>query len=68
MTEKTLTPTPNLATLHNKAVKLAGVLNAIAHLENLQECREGQSALIFVAEELGQHLARALAQATTAQL
>lgn len=47
---------PHLDEIHRTAVRLSGVLNAIAFLENQDACREGQATLIFIAEEIGQQL------------
>ena len=51
---------PALGLIHNRAVKLAGVLKALAHLVNEGECREGQDALVFVAEDMAETLERDL--------
>ena len=59
------TPTPSIGTIHTTALRLSGVLNAVAFLENAGECKEGQSALIFLAEELGQELENALDRYST---
>ncbi|MCC5966499.1 MAG: hypothetical protein JJU24_10195 [Natronohydrobacter sp.] len=53
-------PAPSISACHNKAVRLSGVLSAVAHLENENACAEGRSALIFLAEELSAELESAL--------
>lgn len=62
------TPTPGdapgvseyLTAVHSKAVRLSGVVSAIAFLDNEGRCEEGRSALTYIAEELVQELTLAL--------
>ena len=61
------TPTPSISSIHRTAVRLSGVLSAVAFLENEGQCKEGQSALIFLAEELGLELENALDTYSTRQ-
>lgn len=53
-------PAPSIEACYRKALRLSGVLSAVAHLENEGACAEGQSALIFLAEELSAELEHAL--------
>ncbi len=52
--------TPGLPAIHTKALRLSGILSAIAFLENENACAEGRSQLIFLAEELSEELTDAL--------
>lgn len=62
------TPTPGhvpslpeyLSAVQSKAVRLSGVVSAIAFLDNEGRCEEGRSALTYIAEELSRELSRAL--------
>ena len=51
---------PSIGLIHNRAVKLEGLIKAIAYLENEGDPFECQSALIFVAEEIASQLEREL--------
>ena len=52
-----MTPsTPSISAIHTKALRLSGILQAVAHLENESACAEGRSALIFLADEVAQEL------------
>jgi len=46
--------------MQRRACRLSGVMNAIAFLENEEQCNEGKAALIFLAEELANDLNNAL--------
>jgi hypothetical protein len=46
----------HLSDMQARACRLSGILSAIAHLQNSDECREGKAALIFLAEELAKDL------------
>ncbi|MFN4129796.1 MAG: hypothetical protein ACK4GC_08265 [Paracoccaceae bacterium] len=49
-----------LQNMQDKAMRLSGVMAAIATLTNEGSCMEGQVALIFLAEELALELSNAL--------
>lgn len=51
-TRSTTSLQTHLAHLQYLATRLAGVMAAVSYLENADECRDGQAALIFLAEEL----------------
>lgn len=50
----------HLGHLQHLATRLSGVMSAIAYLENQDECRDGQAALIFLAEEMAHQLNNSL--------
>ena len=45
---------------YDKALRLSGVMQAIAHLENDSACVNGRIALVYLAEELAADLVRHL--------
>lgn len=49
-----------IETLHFDSVRIAGLTSAICCLENSGECDEGRAALVFLAQDLTQKLARDL--------
>ena len=46
--------------VQSKTCRLSGVIQAIAHLESQESCKEGQSALIFIAEDMIKEIDRDL--------
>lgn len=46
--------------MQGRASRLSGMMNAIAHLQNEEACKEGQATLIYLAEELAAELSTAL--------
>lgn len=59
--DTTTAPAPTLNECYRNAVRLSGVLEALAfiHTESLEDpkiCREGKDTLIFLAEELANEL------------
>lgn len=49
-----------LSDVHQQSTRLAGVMRAVAHLENEGGCDEGRATLVFLADELAQKLCTAL--------
>ena len=47
-------------TAYDKALRLSGVLQCVAHLENDSACNDGRIALVYLAEELAADLVQYL--------
>ena len=47
-------------TAYDKALRLSGVLQCVAHPENDNACNDGRIALVYLAEELADELMRHL--------
>lgn len=65
MADTPMTRPMTLSEIHEKALRLRGVLNAVAHLQGESACKQGRAALIYLAEELSEELESALDYAST---